>query len=188
MGDQNMKPQSMATDDPKSVASKRLTSDAEEHNQAMIRCIPRGICSWNFVLDGAGHQGILALGWMGEQGTITVDEIHFDIQKHGVFSGHWTLNHEGQEVASAQKSTAFTRTFEIQDPGGELVLRAKSPLGRSFRLERSNDVIATMFPDHAFTRRATIAILTKQWDLPTLYFSFWLVVLMWRRAAQSNNG
>jgi hypothetical protein len=98
------------------------------------------------------------------------------------------MNHEGQDVASAQKSTVFTRTFEIQDPSGELVLRAESPLGRSFRLERSDNVIATMRPDHAFTRRASIEILTKQWDLPTVYFSCWLAVLMWRRAAQSNNG
>jgi hypothetical protein len=185
---QNTTAQSIAVDDPKVVASDRLASHSAERNRSMIRCIPRGICSWNFVLDGAGHQGILELGWMGEQGAITVDGIPFDIQKHGMFSGRWTLNHEGQEVASAQKSTAFTRTFEIQDPSGELVLRAESALGRSFRLERSDDVIATVRPDHAFTRRASIEILTKQWDLPTVYFSFWLVALMWRRAAQSNNG
>lgn len=178
----------MATGDANFITSNRHARDATEQNEAIIRCIPRGICSWNFLLDGAGYQGTVALGWMGEHGTIKVDGTPFDIQKHGVFSGHWTLNHEGQEVISAQKSTAFTRTFKIQDPRGELVLRAKSPLGRSFHLERSNDVVATMSPDHAFTRRATISIFTKQYDLPTLYFSFWLVVLMWRRAAQRNNG
>jgi hypothetical protein len=188
MRHENTTSQSITVDAPNGGASDRLASDAAERKRSMIRCIPSGICSWNFLLDGAGHQGTLEFGWMGEQGAITVDDIAFEVQKHGVFSGRWTLDHEGKEIGSAQKSTAFTRTFEIQDPSGELVLRAESPLGRSFRLERSDNVIATMRPDHAFTRRASIEILTKQWDLPTVYFSFWLVVLMWRRAAQSNNG
>ncbi|MEM6363928.1 MAG: hypothetical protein AAF745_05855 [Planctomycetota bacterium] len=183
-----MSSQSMTIDDPKPVSSERLAKDSAEKNLEMIRCLPRGICSWHFVLHGENLQAILQLGALSEQGLITMDGTNFEVQKHGIFSGRWTLNHEGQEVASAQKSTAFTRTFAIQDPSGELVLRAESSFGRSFRLERSNDVIATMRPDHPLTRRATIEILTEQWDLPTVSFSFWLVVLMWRRAAQSNSG
>lgn len=154
----------------------------------MIRCIPRGICSWDFLLDGEGHQASLELSLLSEQGAVTVDGIRFDIQKHGVFSGHWTLRHEGMEVASAQKSNAFTRTFGIQDPSGHLVLGAESALGRSFRLQRSGEVIATISPDHVFTRRATINILAEPWDYPTIAFSFWLVVLTWRRAARSSAG
>ena len=154
----------------------------------MIRCIPRGVCSWDFVLDGEGHQGSLEMSIFSEQGAIVVDGMRFAIHKQGMISGRWTLEHEDSEVASAQKSTAFTRSFEIQDPSGDLLLCAESAFGRSFRLEREdNNVMATIRPDHAFTRRATIEILTEPWDLPTVYFSFWLVALMWRRAAQSSN-
>ena len=168
--------------------SDELASRVGERECSMIRCIPRGICSWNYLLEGEGHRGTLESAWIGEQGAITVDAIAFEIQKQGVFSGCWTLEHEGQEVASARKSSAFARTFEIQDPSGDFVLRATSPLGRSFRLERPEEVIATFCPDHAFTRRATIEISVAKWDLPTVYFSFWLVVLMWRRASQSSSG
>jgi hypothetical protein len=153
----------------------------------MIRCKPMGICSWDFFLDGEGHQSTLEFNWLSEQGAITADGIRFEVRKHGTFSGYWTLDHAAKEVASGQKSTAFTRTFEIQDPSGALVLRAESPFGRRFRVERSGDVIATMFPDHPFTRRATIEIHAQKWDFATVSFSFWLAVLTWRRAAQSSS-
>jgi len=129
----------------------------------------------------------LALNGIGEQGAIRLEGVQFEVRKHGMFSGYWTLDHEGNEVASGQKSTAFGRTFAIQDPSGDLILRAESAIGRSFRLERSGEIIATMVPDHILTRRATIDIRTETWDFPTVCFSFWLVALMWRRAAQSNS-
>jgi hypothetical protein len=151
----------------------------------MIRCKPKGICSWNFFLDGEGHQATLEFNWLGEQGNITADGIPLVVHKHGVFSGHWTLDREGKEIASGQKSSALTRTFEIQDQNDTLVLRAESAFGRSFRIERSGDLIATVTTDHAFTRRATIEILDQKWDFTTICFSFWLVVLIWRRAASS---
>lgn len=153
----------------------------------MIRCKPNGICSWDFLLDGDGHHAFLEFNWLSEQGAITADGVPFEIKKHGMLSGHWTLGHAGKEVAFAQKSTPFTRAFEIQDAGGAFLLRAESPLGRSYRAEQSGDAIATFYPDHPFTRRATIEILAPKWDFATVTFSFWLVVLTWRRAAKSNS-
>jgi len=151
--------------------------------------MPKGICSWGFFLDGDGHHAALEFDWLGEQGSIAADGTPLLVRKHGVLSGHWTLERAGREVvASGKKSTALTRTFDIQGREETLVLCAESPFGRSFRVERSGDVIATMCPDHAFTRRATIRTLAKELDFSTLCFSFWLVVLMWRRAAQSSSG
>lgn len=147
--------------------------------------MPRGICSWDFRLDGDGHQATLEFNWVGEQGYITADGVSFEVCKHGMLSGHWTLDSAGVEIASGQKSTAFTRTFEIRDRKETLLLRAESPFGRSFRIERSGDVIATVFPDHLLTRRATIETLDCKVGFITICFSFWLVVLTWRRAANS---
>jgi hypothetical protein len=146
----------------------------------MIRCIPKGLCSWDFSLAGEGHHASLEFNWKGEQGVITADGIPFDVRKHGVFSGHWTLDHDGQSVASAEKSSAFTRSLEIRGAEDILLLRAESALGRSFRIERSAEVIVTIRPDHVFTRRATIETLGQKWDFRLVCFAFWLVVLMWR--------
>ena len=81
-----------------------------------------------------------------------------------MLSGRWTLDQEGQEVASGQKSSVFSRTFEIQDQQNSFVLRAEFPLGRSFRLEGASDETATIKPDHPFTRRATIEPVSDGWE------------------------
>ena len=153
----------------------------------MIRCIPRGICSWNFILEGAGHRASLEMNLLGEQGTIIADEISYEVHKHGVFRGQWTLDDAGVSVAAAEKVSALKRMFEIHGPDGLLVLRAVSALGRSYRLDRSGEMFGTIIPDHAFTRRATIEIYADEWDFPTVAFAFWLAVLTWRRAANSSS-
>lgn len=157
----------------------------QEH--CMIRCTPTSICSWDFTLDGEGHQGRVEIDWLKEQGEISADGIRFEVQNQGMLRGLWTLNHDGEEVASAQKSSAFTRTFQLQVPDGELMLQAESVFGQSFYLERSGNMIATIRPIHAFTRRSTIELLYPDWDWPIVYFSFWLVVVMWRRNSQSSS-
>ncbi|MCA9138698.1 MAG: hypothetical protein KDB00_18130 [Planctomycetales bacterium] len=153
-----------------------------------IRCLPRSICSWSYELSWGEHRGLLELNVMGEQGSINIDGTDFQVCKHGMLSGNWTLRHNGEEVAEAQKSSAFTRTFEIDSPGGPLRLEAESVFNRSFFLRSGDQIIATMRPDHPFTRRARIEIVAQDWDFPTICFSFWLVAQMWRRAANNNGG
>jgi hypothetical protein len=129
----------------------------------------------------------LEFNLMSEQGTLIADGAHLEIRKHGVLSGNWTLDGSGREIASAQKSSAFTRAFEIESPMGSLVLRAESAFTRRFVVERSGNVIAIISPDHAFTRRARIETLARDLDFPTLCFSFWLAALTWRRAASRSS-
>jgi hypothetical protein len=154
----------------------------------MISCKPKGLCSWDYFLDGEDHHASLEFNWFGEQGAITADGVPFDVRKHGVFSGQWTLDNGRGPVASAQKTSALTRTFEIQETEETLLLSAESAFGRSFRIERSGELVATIRPDHAFTRRATIDIRGQKWHFPAICFAFWLVALTWRRASSANSG
>jgi hypothetical protein len=151
----------------------------------MIRCKPKGLCSWDFFLDGEGHHASVEFNWQGEQGAITADGMPFEVRKHGFLSGHWTLERNRERVASAQKANPFTRTFEIQHDQESLILCAEFAFGRSFRLQRPEDPIATIRPYHAFTRRATIETFAQKCDFPMICFAFWLVVLNWRRAASA---
>jgi len=164
----------------------RLANVRPSVRPTMIRCLPKGICSWDFNLDGEGHHASLEFNWLGEQGAIIADDVRLEVRKHGALSGHWTLEEGEEPIASAQKTSAFTRTFEIREGEDTLLLQAESALCRRFRLERSGEVMATIAPDHAFTRRATIETPGEKWDFRTVCFAFWLVVLMWRRAARSD--
>lgn len=150
----------------------------------MIRCTPKSFFSWHFDLEGEGLRASLGFDWFAEQGTIVVDGETYAVVKHGLMSGHWTMERGGQTVVEAQKSSPFTRTFELTGAMGKLVLRAESPFGRTFHLDGSGFGVATVRPDHVFSRRATIATRTKDFDRPTVCFSFWLVALTWRRNAR----
>ncbi len=153
----------------------------------MIQCMPKSVCSWDFNLDGDGHHADLEFNWAGEQGTVTADATPFDVRKDGLLSGHWTLVEGGEGIATAQKASALTRSFEVR-PGvePELLLRPVSMFSRSFLLERLGDPVAAIDKVHAFTRRARIEALRPDCEFVILAFSFWLTVLMWRRAARSN--
>jgi hypothetical protein len=152
----------------------------------MIRCLPTSLCSWDFVLQGDGQEALLEFNWLSEQGKITANGTEYDVCKHGVLSGNWTLESGGQAYLAAQKSSAFVCQFELTDTQSSYSLSARSMWGRSFELERDGDLLATISPDHLFTRRATIETPAADADFELLAFAFWLVALMWRRAAQNN--
>ena len=66
-----------------------------------------------------------------------------------------------------------------------MVLSAVHPFTRCFKLVENGITIGTIRLNHVFTRNCFI-------DLPGVslsvqVFIFWVAVLMWRRAANSNN-
>ncbi|MHC4848771.1 MAG: hypothetical protein ACYTEG_09985 [Planctomycetota bacterium] len=152
----------------------------------MIRCTPRGICSWAFELEGEGNRASLEFDWASEQGEIVINAKPFRVRKHGPFSGSWTLERNGEQRASARKDSAFSRAFEITFAKETLTLEAASAFQRKMILESDGEVVATFDPDHACTRRASITTHRHACDFALLCFSFWLTVQMWRRAAKKN--
>ncbi|MCA8976444.1 MAG: hypothetical protein KDC98_17120 [Planctomycetes bacterium] len=152
----------------------------------MIHCRPRGICSWNYDLDGDGHRGRLDFNAMSEQGRIVADGAGYEVRKHGVMSGRWTLEEGSSVILSAAKPSAFTRTFELDGLAGSFVLEAASAFGRTFHLRAGDGPIATLAPEHAFTRRAMITIEHDDCDFRAICFAFWLVALTWRRQQSSS--
>ncbi|MHC4953010.1 MAG: hypothetical protein ACYTGZ_03910 [Planctomycetota bacterium] len=153
----------------------------------MIRCNPQGLCSYDYFLEGEGHRAEVEYDWTSEQGVIVADGTRHRVRKHGLFSGRWSLDRNGNEVCSAIKPSAFTRTLEVDTPMGALELVAASAFTRVFRVEGRAGLIATIEPVHAFTRRATIEIRTREFDAATLAFLFWLTALMWRRASSNSS-
>jgi hypothetical protein len=151
----------------------------------MIQCTPLGVCSWNFQLDGNGDQAILEFDWIGEQGSIRINGVDHAVSKHGVFSGHWSLDSNQETIYTAQKSSAFTRSFEVTGASGSAVLRARSAFGRTMVFQGTG-VDCEISPAHPFTRRAFIN--GDYDDFRRVSFAFWLAALVWRRSARNNAG
>ena len=154
------------------------------HAGTMIECLPCGICSWSYDLDGGGHRAQTKLLLFGEQGDLRVDGESFDVVKEGVWSGRWRLESRSGVLFTAQKTSALMRTFEISGHGGGAVLSAESTFKRAMRLE-GDQANVTIRPVHAFTRRAVIT--GEAQDFRLVVFAFWLTALLWRRAASNNS-
>ncbi|MCB9881455.1 MAG: hypothetical protein H6834_06660 [Planctomycetes bacterium] len=151
----------------------------------MIQCIPEGICSWNFTLRGNGRRAAITYKWT-EQGTLTIDGTSYEVEKERPMMGIWSLKHAGIEVFTGTKESIITRSFRLQS-GDETYALHPTGLGRTFVLERDNRKIATIRPEHAFTKRATIDWRPGDEEFLVIVFAFWLTVLMWRRTARSSS-
>jgi hypothetical protein len=151
----------------------------------MILGSPYNLFSWNYLLKGEGHLAYWEKRWTSEQCSILIDDVLFEVEKHGVTSGYWTLQLGEMVYASAQKQSVWRRSFEIESPMGHLQLVSNGILRHSFTLGRDGEAIATIYPRNIFTRKAEVDILVDEYDFPTMTLVFWLVILTWRRQRRS---
>lgn len=152
----------------------------------MIECLPKSLCSWDFNVHGFSCGEVtVEYDWLAEQGRIMGPGLDYEIRKHGMFSGHWTLESVGQVVSDARKPSAMIRSFEITGREVGFMLRAASPLTRVFEISMNQRVVGRISPVHAFTRRATVACSDAIPEHLQL-FAFWLVGLTWKRSANNS--
>ena len=152
-----------------------------------MTCIPQSLCTWNFrVLEATAGPAALTFNFLSEQGSIFLGPAEFAVRKHGPLSGHWTLERDGRTDAEARKPSALFRSFEVKAESVSLIVKAQSALTRSFDILAGGRVAGTIRPAHPFTRRAFIECAPEIPELAQL-FSFWLVVITWRRAANNNS-
>ncbi|MDB5324939.1 MAG: hypothetical protein JWM57_508 [Phycisphaerales bacterium] len=152
----------------------------------MLDCVPRGVFSWTFDINGAAEgPASVTFNFFTEQGTLTLGAEDYAVRKLGPGSGRWELVGAAGVVAEAHKPSAFHRQYEITGVGGPLTVQATMPVARSFDLLSADRPIGHISPNSMFRRRATIECAA---DVPAIdqIFAFWLVVLLWKRAARNS--
>lgn len=153
----------------------------------MIEFLPRSLCSWDFTAHGlSSGPAVIAYEWITEQGMIVVGKSCYDVKKHGLFSGHWTLELVGRVIAQAQKPSALFRSFEVSSDEVCFTLAAQSPFQRAFEIVSEDRVVGSIVPAHAFTRRAVMECSDAISEHVQL-FAFWLAALTWKRSANHNS-
>ncbi len=154
----------------------------------MLTCFPEGICSWDFRVSGAaGGPAALQFNFFAEQGGISLGRNRYEVRKHGVLSGRWTLEQGGEAVAEARKPDPFLRSFELRMGASRFTARAQSPITRCYDILAGGHPAGFIRTAHPFTRRATIECARTVPELIQL-FAFWLAVITWRRAARNRSG
>lgn len=152
----------------------------------ILEACPRSIFSWSFELFADGQPvTIMNMVWFREGGTFSWEGAHYTLSRESSWSGDFLLESDGRTIARATKPSAFRRRFEIHASDRTMTFEAASPLTRRFRLLENDRTIGSVAPKHALTRRCSVE-LPDDLSIPVQVFLFWLAVLMWRRAANSD--
>jgi hypothetical protein len=151
---------------------------------ARILARPRHVFSWDFdlFLDREFLAGF-DMSWLREGGHFTYGDKEYHLSREGLWSGDFLLISDQEALVRAAKS-AFVRRFIVQTGDREFLLEPASVFTWSFRLVENGVVVGYVLPNHLFTRACTLEF-PDDLPVPVQVFLFWLVVLMWRRAADA---
>lgn len=155
----------------------------------MLRAIPTGWFSIKYeLLENENSIGRIEFAFASESATLEIDNRAYKAYREGFMSGPFLLESETDGImASADKPSAFERSFQVTCGGGTYTLEAESALLRKFILIENGSVIGSIYPESVLTTESTI-------DLPDTLphhiqgFMFWLVALLWKRASDSATG
>ena len=152
----------------------------------MLRAEPKSWFSWDYtVYDNGAPVADLDLAWVREAGEVIIEGVACTLYRENLLSGVFILEGGGFPLARAEKPSALFRTFEIAYDG-HYTLQARSAFARTFVLCEGDREIGSIYPDHLFSRKMTVD-LPEALPLAVRVFITWLVILMWKRAAQSSS-
>ncbi len=152
----------------------------------MLRAEPKSWLSWDYtVYDNGAPVADLDLAWVREAGEVIIEGVACTLYRESLLSGAFILEADGFPLARAEKPSALFRTFEIAYEGS-YTLQARSAFARTFVLCEGDREIGSIYPDHLFSRKMTVD-LPEALPLAVRVFITWLVILMWKRAAQSSS-
>ena len=154
----------------------------------MLRAEPKGFFSWDFrVYDASQEIADISLDWWTESADVLIAGETCRVYREGLLGGAFNFEVRGVGVARAEKPSAFFRRFLVNSDQRRYELKARSPFTRRFGLYEAGRLVGTIEPAGWFIRKATID-LPDDIPSPVQVFMFWLVWIMWRRAARSSSG
>jgi len=147
--------------------------------------VPKRWYSWDFaVMRGDRTIAVLDLNSWRERADILIEGVTHRVFREGAFSGDFIIEREGHELARATKPSAFRHTFIVHYNGRDYTLRRQSAWRRTSVLMEGERVIGVISPESAWTRRAD-ADLPSDWPVAIKAFVMWLVIILWKRDAES---
>ncbi len=150
----------------------------------MLYLFPRRWYSWDFkVFEDDRPIAVIDRSWFREEGALVLEEAAYRVYRLGMASGAFILEKDGFMVAEANKPHIYRNLFEIEYEGRTFTLRPRW-LRRRFDLYEGEARVGSIAPLNPFTRKAT-ADLPGDLPLAVRVFILWLVLLLWKRAADA---
>src|SRR5688572_13256727 len=147
--------------------------------------VPRRWYSWDYaVTSGDRTLAVLDLASWRERAEIVIGDVTHRVFRERAMGGDFIIEAGGRELARATKPSVFRDTMIVRYSGKDYTLRKASVWRRTFVLMEGDHQIGSIAPESAWTRRAT-AELPPEWPAPITAFVMWLVIILWKRAAES---
>jgi hypothetical protein len=150
-----------------------------------LTMVPRRWFSWDYtVVNGDRTVAVLDVASWRERAEIRIGDVTHRVFREGAMSGDFVIEAGGRELARATKPSAFRERVILHYGGKDYTLRKASMWRRAFVLMDGDRQIGSVAPENAWTRRAT-ADLPADWPAAITAFVIWLVVVLWKREANS---
>ena len=150
----------------------------------MIEAVPKGFFRQDFILhsDDGGLVELDVSSWR-ERAEFELDGIPFKLYREGM-RGDFVLERAGTVIARATKTSAFFKIFKLDINGHALTLRKISAWRRGFGVYENDQLVGSIMPVTWFSQRSIVEM-PADWNLALQLFLFWIVLLMWKRAAKA---
>jgi hypothetical protein len=147
----------------------------------MWSAVPKHWFSWDFVVQDATLQPVaeVRLSSWRERGAIAAGGVEHKVSRQGIL-GAFVLLKDESVVASAEKPSAFRKSFQIDHEGRRYTLKGRSFWQRGLVLLEGEKEIGSLVPTGFFTRRAQVG-LPEELPLILRLFVVWLAMLLWKR-------
>jgi hypothetical protein len=161
---------------------KKLSQGAS----CMLKALPKNWFSSTYLLfEHDKPISSFAMSYFSESTNIQVDNESYKASRASLFSGDFSLRSAGGVLVRAVKPSVWSRSFDIEYDNRKYTLTAEKPVYRKFILWEDNKMIGSIYPDHAFTVKASID-LPENIPLAVRIFMFWLVAILWKRDTDSS--
>ncbi|MEH6415879.1 hypothetical protein [Pseudomonas sp. CGJS7] len=143
-------------------------------------CAPQSTFSWNFSVSGlATGVAHLTLEPFSDQGAIAFGDTKLRVRKEGWINPCWTLERDGNALASAKTRGLFRNGYLLTCQEGVLLVRSQTPITRGYDILLGDTVIGVVEPEHFLTFKTRAKFEPNISDLTQL-FSIWLITMTWR--------
>ncbi|RBP44660.1 hypothetical protein DES53_104482 [Roseimicrobium gellanilyticum] len=149
----------------------------------LLTCLPKSFFSGDYrVLGTSVGDAEVQFGACAQPSRICLGQDALAARMHGWLMGRWTLEKEGGGVCvEARQPRLLRRTFELHGEGGDFTLCGLSAFRCRYDLFSGDERVGSIWPAHAFTKRAYIDCDTAVPEYTQL-FAFWIAALTWRSA------
>ena len=153
----------------------------------MLRAVSNNWLRWEFtIFDAETVIATIDLHGPGGAGQVYIGPKFYQVAREATFDGDFLLKCGDVILARAEQPDAFVRSLTVQDQNKHYILEASSVFQRKFVLREGKQILGSVYPEHAFTRK-TIIDLPPQMALLIRVFLTSVVLLLWKQAVDDTS-